>query len=145
MREAVAIALQRYGDASVARLLDELEGWVAGSRLEQRAAVAAICEPRLLRDRAQTRRAIALVERVTASVAGAGDDADGRRVLRQALGYGWSVLIAADPERGKPAFERLLASDNPDIRWIVRENLKKARLERADLAWTARIRDVAGR
>ena len=54
------------------------------------------------------------------------------RVLRKALGYGWSVVIVAAPARGRAVFERLAASDHPDIRWIVRANLAKARLPRLD-------------
>ena len=57
------------------------------------------------------------------------------RVLRQALGYGWSVAVAADPAIGLPALERWLSDPNPDVRWIVRENLAKARLTRAAPDW----------
>jgi hypothetical protein len=46
------------------------------------------------------------------------------------LGYGWSVAVAAAPEAGLPLFERLRASADPDARWIVKENLRKARLTR---------------
>ena len=53
---------------------------------------------------------------------------EARRVLRQALGYGWSVAIAASPEAGLVAFRGLTASDDPDARWIVRSNHTKARL-----------------
>ena len=49
-------------------------------------------------------------------------------MLRQAPGYGWSVAVAADVQLGLPAFERWLADENPDVRWIVRQNLAKARL-----------------
>ena len=52
------------------------------------------------------------------------------RTLRQALGYCWSVAVAADPDLALPAFEALEASADPDVRWIVRENLRKARLQR---------------
>ncbi|HZL06862.1 MAG TPA: hypothetical protein VFE45_15835, partial [Coriobacteriia bacterium] len=48
----------------------------------------------------------------------------------QALGYCWSVAVVADPDEGMPAFERLRAVDDPDIRWIVASNLKKSRLRR---------------
>lgn len=56
--------------------------------------------------------------------------APGVRNLRQALGYGWSVAIAADPDAGLAAFERMRAIVDPDIRWIVTANLTKARLRR---------------
>ena len=34
--------------------------------------------------------------------------------------------------------EKWLVSPDPDIRWIMRENLKKNRLVRMDAAWVAR-------
>jgi hypothetical protein len=47
-REAVAMALQRWGDADPEALLSAMAEWSRGSPWEQRAAVAALCEPRLL-------------------------------------------------------------------------------------------------
>ncbi len=49
------------------------------------------------------------------------------RTLRKALGYGWSVVIAADPGAGLPMFQRPEGLQDRDIDWIVRENRKKAR------------------
>ena len=60
---------------------------------------------------------------------------DDFRVLRQALGYGWSVAAAALPEDGKPFLKKWLACPDKDIRWIMKENLKKNRLARMDAAW----------
>ncbi|MEW6582672.1 MAG: HEAT repeat domain-containing protein [Actinomycetota bacterium] len=142
MREAVAMGLQRLGDASTEALFDVLERWAGGTPLERRAAVAAACEPRLLRDPAVARRALALLDRITASLA-AGPDRrrDEVRVVRQALGYGWSVAIAALPDEGRPAFERWLHTGDPDVRWVVRENLRKRRLHRIDPQWVATMRD----
>jgi len=51
------------------------------------------------------------------------------RVLRQALGYCWSVAVAANPGPGLPLFHSLEADPDPDIAWIVRQNRKKARLK----------------
>ncbi len=51
MREAVAMALQRLGDANTPQLINEMQTWCLGTPFEQRAAAAAICEPRLLRER----------------------------------------------------------------------------------------------
>ena len=33
-----------------------------------------------------------------------------------------------------------LAVDDADVRWVVRENLKKTRLERLDAEWVASLR-----
>lgn len=143
VREAVAIALQRIGDADLEALSRIVETWSGGSAYERRAAVAAVAEPRLLRDATFAARAVALCDRVTGGLAADPGDrrADDRITLRKALGYAWSVVIVADPGRGRPAFERWLASDDRDVRWICRENLKKARLSRMDAAWVAACAD----
>ena len=108
-------------------LADELERWADGSRLEQRAAAAAVAEPRLLREPAHADRALALLDGITASAQAAPDRREPAfRTLRQTLGYAWSVAVAAHPQRGLPMFERWAASEDQDIAWIVRENLKKA-------------------
>jgi hypothetical protein len=48
--------------------------------------------------------------------------------MRQALGYCWSVAVAADPEAALPVFRRWLEHPDLDARWIMRENLGKKRL-----------------
>ena len=52
------------------------------------------------------------------------------RTLRQALGYCWSVAVAADPPAGLPAFRALgdRAASDPDLAWIVRTDTSKTRL-----------------
>lgn len=136
VREAVAMALQAWGDVDPAALVDEMEGWATGSPLEGRAAMAALCEPRLLRHRATIAKTLAILDRLTSAVRDAADPrAEDVRVLRQALGYGWSVAVAADPEIGLPALGRWLADPNPDVWWIVRQNLAKARLGRVAPEW----------
>jgi hypothetical protein len=129
VREAVAIGLQAWGDVDIAALLDEMERWATGSPLMGRAAMAALCEPRLLRAPWVVARTLAILARLTATVRDAPDRrAPGVRVLRQALGYGWSVAVAADPALGLPAFTSLADDPDPDVRWIVKTNLGKARL-----------------
>jgi hypothetical protein len=134
VREGVAIALQRAADDDPARAFTIAERWaVDPSPLVRRAAVAAVCEPRLLRDPAYARRALALLEVVTNALAQSPlpERRDAAvRTLRQALGYAWSVVIAALPADGLAAFQRLEAQTDPDAIWIVRENRKKARLKR---------------
>jgi hypothetical protein len=56
-------------------------------------------------------------------------------VLRRALGYCWSVAVVALPDEGKPALERWLDCRDPDVRWVLRENLRKNRLQRAEPAF----------
>ena len=125
VREAVALALQRWSEEDFEAMAAEAARWAERSPLEQRAAIAALCEPRLLRAPEAARLALALVDDVTASLPHSRD-----RVLRQALGYCWSVAVAALPDEGLERFERWERSSDPDLRWVVRENLKKARLAR---------------
>ncbi|MCU0282818.1 MAG: HEAT repeat domain-containing protein [Candidatus Nanopelagicales bacterium] len=134
VREAVATGLQRVGDRDLPRLAAIVEAWARdGDPLVQRAAVAAICEPRLLASEGGARAALAACRATTGALAAMPAQArrrDDVRTLRQALGYCWSVAVAADPSAGLPEFSKLRASEDPDVRWIVRENLRKARLQR---------------
>jgi len=132
VREAVAIGLQAWGDLDLNAFIAEMEGWAGGSPLEGRAAMAAVCEPRLLRDPAVVARVLSILDRLTRAVRNASDPrAVDVRVLRQALGYGWSVAVVADVEHGLMTFSRWLPDPDPDVRWIVRQNLAKGRLVRA--------------
>jgi hypothetical protein len=134
VREAVAIGLQRLGDIDLPSLQRIVLDWAADPHpLVQRAAAAAICEPRLLRTPAAASTAIEVCRRATAALAAL--PADRRRdadvrTLRQGLGYCWSVAVAADPAPGLAAFAALRGQTDPDVAWIVRENLGKKRLAR---------------
>ena len=139
MREGVAMALQRVGDANMDALLRAMEKWSEGNLLEQRAAVAALCEPRLLRERRHVERVLTILDTVTASIAHVQDrKSDEFIALKKGLGYCWSVAVVALPDAGKRAMEKWFASDDRDIRWIMRENLKKNRLVRMDASWVTR-------
>ena len=82
-----------------------------------------------------------ILDEITASIPQVTDrKSDAFKTLRQGLGYCWSVAVAALPDDGKPLMENWLVSPDPDIRWIMRENLKKNRLVRMDAAWVARWR-----
>jgi hypothetical protein len=144
-REGVAMALQRWGDADMDALLREMETWCAGNPLEQRAAAAAVCEPRLLREERHAARVLRILDRITASVQGLEERKSGEfKALRKGLAYCWSVATAALPEKGKPAMERWFSSNDSDVRWIMKENLKKDRLARMDAEWTERWLEVLG-
>lgn len=132
VREGVAMAAQRVGDADPSALLSLVRGWVAGDDpLVVRAAIAGICEPRLLRDTSMTATALetcrAATDFLTRLPVERRRDPD-VRTLRQALGYCWSVAVAADPAAGLPAFLALSESDDPDVAWVVCENRKKKRI-----------------
>lgn len=132
VREGVAMALQRVGRQDMARLIREMDAWADGSPYVQRAAAAGLCEPALLKDARQVRQVLKLLDRITRSVLSSRD-----RVLRQALGYCWSVAVAASPDDGRAAMKRWLDSDDPDIRWIMKTNLGKSRMAALGPRWVA--------
>jgi HEAT repeats len=134
VREGVAMAVQRLGDADPARLRRLTAAWASDpDPLIQRAAVAGMCEPRLLTSADNAAHALALCQEVTDSLAArpaALRTTDAVRTLRKALGYCWSVAVAADPAAGLPLFTVLSGQEDSDLQWIVRENRKKSRLAR---------------
>ena len=136
IREAVATGLQLAGDQDMDLLLREMQAWSKGNWYEKRAAAAALAEPRLLKQPKYAKKTLQVLNEITISM----ENANGRKdepfkVLRQAMGYCWSVVVAALPERGKPFIEKWLASTDKDIYWMMKENLKKNRLVRMDPDW----------
>jgi hypothetical protein len=133
LREAAAQAIQR------ALLLDPaggqavLERWAAeGGWLLLRAVAAGVADPPLLSAPGFAVSALRLHEAVLSRFLGALDRRDpGFRVLRQGLGFSLSVVVAACPEQGFALLRRLAAGSNPDLAWVLRSNLAKARLARA--------------
>jgi hypothetical protein len=130
MREGVAMALQRLAASHGSETWQALHAWVAeGSLLELRAAAAAVAEPALLKDRGLATQAVHMHQALLAQVLQVQErKTEPFRVLRQALGYTLSVVTQAAPEPGFKLMADLAVSPDPDLRWIVRENLKKNRL-----------------
>ena len=117
-------------------LLEVMEEWSRGTLWERRAVVAALCEPGLLQERANARRVLRILDDITASVLEESDRrSEAFRVMRKGLAYGWSVAVAAQPSIGKFRMERWIRAQDADVRWIMRQNLKKNRLLRMDKAW----------
>jgi hypothetical protein len=135
VREAVATGLQLAGDADMARLLKEMQSWSRGTPLEQRAAAAALAEPRLLQEPAHARAALKILDAITTTMQAAKVRDEAFRTLRQGMGYCWSVAVAALPPAGKPLMEKWLRSKDADVRWMMKENLKKNRLVKMDEYW----------
>lgn len=133
VREVVAQSLQRLLEADWPRTTAALSAWAGDDDpLVVRAAAAGVAEPRLLRDSGAARDALAIQR--TAVGRYRSYDAKQRRTeaatsLRQALGYTISVAVAATGDFA--ILDELAAvADDADLRWIVRENLRKSRLTR---------------
>jgi hypothetical protein len=138
IREAVAMALQRLAKDDMDLVLREMEIWSQGNLLEKRAAVAGLCHPDLLQEEGQTERVLQILDTISAAVLDVEDrKSDEFRALRKGLGYCWSVAVSALPELGKTLMEHWFACSDPDIRWIMKQNLRKKRLERSDAVWVA--------
>jgi len=132
-REAVAQALQIWGDADMDALLQEMEAWSEGNPLEQRAA---LCEPRLLDQPDRAERVLRILDRITGSLQRLEDRKSWQfQALRKGLAYCWSVAVAAHPELGKRIIEPWFTANDRDVRWIMKQNLRKKRLERMDDEW----------
>src|SRR5260370_15658277 len=97
--------------------------------MEQRAAAAAVREPRSLKKRDEVKRVLQILDHITRSMAATrGRKHEGFHVLRQAMGYCWSVAAAANPEAARPLLEKWLRSSDPDIARVMKSNLAKARM-----------------
>ncbi len=125
VREGVAMALQRLGWEAI---LPAMREWAAGTPLERRAVVGGLCEPALL-DASRAVILLGLLDEITDGVTREPDRrSDEFKALRKALGYGWSVAVAAAPDEGRRAMGRWRESGDRDVAWIMRENLKKKRI-----------------
>jgi hypothetical protein len=147
VREGVAMGLQRLGDTDPSRLLELCDSWLGHSWLVDRAVIAGLCEPRLLVDRVVVDRVLDTLDEVTASVAAAAVESrrsDEFRVLRKALAYCWSVAVAAMPGPGFDRFERWAEVEDRDVAWVVRANLGKSRMRKADPARWGELASVYG-
>lgn len=129
VREGVAIGLQRVGRESMPMLVSEMRTWAQDRPFVQRAAVAALCEPALLKSNEDAVAVLSILDQITSSLAETDDRrGEGFRVLRQALGYGWSVAAAAAPQNALPYLQKWLQSSDKDIGWIMKSNLSKSRM-----------------
>lgn len=136
VREAVAMALQRIGMADMGLLLKTAKKWLEGGWLEQRAVAAGLCEPVLLGTPKTAEDVLRILDAITRHLGSARDrTTEGFQALKKGMGYCWSVAAAAAPTQGKRFLEKWMNTEDRDVRWIMRENLRKNRLARMDAAW----------
>ncbi len=142
IREAVAMALQRFGDANMPALLKEMQVWAMGNPLEQRAVAAALCEPCLLTKGEYALATLQLLDEIMTSLTNQEDRrSEDFRVLRKGLAYCWSVAAAALPDPGRNLIEKWSCCPDKDVQWIIKQNLRKARLLRMDADWVEKMRN----
>jgi len=136
IREAISTGLQLTGDQDMELLIREMKTWSKGSWYEKRAAAATLAEPRLLKQPKHARQVLQILDKITSSMERDESVKDeSYKVLRQAMGYCWSVAVPALPDFGKLMMEKWLDTQDKDIRWMMKENLKKNRLVRMNADW----------
>jgi hypothetical protein len=132
VRESVAIGLQRLGEVDPASFAAIVRDWAGDpSPLVRRATLAALAHPPILREAQSARMALSLGAEIFDSFVQAPPldrRADDYQVLRRALEYAPSVIVAAQPDEGFQWLSRLAESPDADVRRIVRANLGKKRL-----------------
>lgn len=131
-REAVAMSIQKLIAERSKNTLKELESWVDRNEwLAMRAVAAGVAEPALLRDDQTARSALKLHKKIFAQILALRErKSDEFKTLRQALGYSLSVVICAIPQEGFEYTKQLIDSQDADVLWVIKENLKKNRLVR---------------
>ena len=132
VREGVAMALQRLLPVNPQDTIDFLiELATKGNCFQQRTSIAAIAEPPLLQDQTMIDAALAIqrivLERLH-ELSTTNRKSEDVRALRQSLGYTLSVVTAVAPEKGFALMRECAGWNDPDINWILGENLKKKRL-----------------
>jgi len=129
-REGVAMAIQTMIEKQPRKTLQEIAKWIeSGDWLAMRAVAAGVAEPPLLKDKQTAKSALELHKQIFAKMAAARERKSSEfKALRQGLGYSLSVIICAVPQEGFEYMHQLAETQDADIQWIVKENLKKNRL-----------------
>jgi len=143
LHEAAAFALQRIGDQGWLLLEPVLSRFAeAESLLVARAALVAIAHPPLLDQPDPATFGLELAAQLMERFVELTVDArktPAATVLRKALQFAPSVVVAAAPTEGFSMLSRWAGSDELDIKKIVAANLRKARLARH---FPAEVEDV---
>lgn len=110
--------------------LKELEGWIENNKwLAMRAVAAGVADPALLKDNQTAQRALELHRRIFAKILTTTERKSYEfKTMKKGLGYTLSVVICAIPKEGFEFMRQLTDSQDADILWIIKENLKKNRL-----------------
>jgi hypothetical protein len=130
MREAVPMGLTRLIISRSRDTLQVLETWtIDGSLLELRAVAAGVAEPALLKSEENTSTALELHKNIFKRVLEVeARKTENFRVLKKALGYTLSVVVKANPQPGFTYMAQLVDTQDKDVQWIIKENIKKNRL-----------------
>lgn len=146
IREAAAMAMQNIGEYNWGLLQALLDRWSGNATmLEQRAFVAALAHPPLLKNRENTlyclKLAADIMKGIQSSIAGQADP-EHFRVLSKGLEYSLSLFVASEPEAGFDLLRKCAESGDSRLVRIVRSNLGKTRLSKK---YRAEVEDLLAR
>jgi hypothetical protein len=148
VREGAALGLQLIGEADLAVLRGIVEDWLAsGLPLLRRAVAVGLAHPPLLADPGFLLFVLETMSALLASVTHAGPKERGEepfKVLRQGLGSSLGIVVAAAPGEGFALLRKCAAVQDPDMAWIIKENLKKKRLTEGFPRETAQVTAMLG-
>ncbi|MFQ5892121.1 MAG: hypothetical protein ACE5HW_04945 [Candidatus Methanofastidiosia archaeon] len=130
IRESVAMGIQKSIEKQSQKTLKELQDWIGkGNWLTMRAVAAGVADPVLLRNKQTTRWALELHKKIFDQILTAEEHkSEEFKTLKKGLGYSLSVVICAIPKEGFEYMHQLIDSQDKDVLWIIKENLKKNRL-----------------
>jgi hypothetical protein len=132
VREGAAMGLQLVGEADPAVLRGIAAEWLpSGLPLLRRAVAVGLAHPPLLADPGFLHFAMETMSALLASVTHARPEERGEeafKVLRQGLGSSLGIVVAAAPGEGFALMRKCAAVQDPDMAWIIKENLRKKRL-----------------
>jgi len=136
VREASAMGIQELLTLSAEDVLQILDEWSSRNERYKRCIIAGLCEPKNLKSKDVLENAFYYLGKFTEGFDSIATKlTEDQKILRKALGYAWSVAMVEDLDQGKSLFERFVESENKNIRWIVKNNLKKNRLQKIDITW----------
>ncbi|MDA4128401.1 MAG: hypothetical protein OK422_02930 [Thaumarchaeota archaeon] len=143
VREAVAIALQKLIRARSSETLGSLVSWINDEDwLAMRAVAAGVAEPVLMKGETP-RKSLELHRKIIVKVAEGSDrKSEEFKILRKTLGYSLSVVTVGSPGEGFKCLRQLVGRKDPDLDWIVKENLKKDRLIRGFLREVTKLNEL---
>ncbi len=133
VREATAKGISLLLKKNSSLTLQILDDWIKMKDwLVYRAIAAGLASPSALKDRTVAKKALelhdAIFNYILSNLKNRNDDF---KVLRKGLAYTLSVIVVEVPDEGFTLLKLLTKNDDNDIRWIIKENLKKNRLTKA--------------
>ncbi|MHC5228778.1 hypothetical protein ACYSNW_10910 [Enterococcus sp. LJL99] len=135
VREIVTESYKRIGLSSYTKLINLFE-WILSNKptpLEIRGILATVAHPELLVSKEQlnfSQKILAQSFNYYISFDASRFTKEDKVVLKKGLAFAPSVIVSKNPTVGFPFFERLIRENGKEIHTIIKENLKKKRLEK---------------